>query len=722
MRSAPHFRTCTLCEAICGIRIDVDDTGRIASIRGDEEDPFSQGHICPKATALADLQYDPDRLTKPLRRNGSRWDEIGWDEALEDAAAGIHRVQEAHGTHAVAAYLGNPTVHNVGSMLFGPMLLRTLRTRHRYSATSVDQLPHMMAAYYMFGHQLLLPVPDIDRTDFFLILGANPIASNGSLMTAPNVRARLRAIRERGGRVVVVDPRHTETARAADEHHFIRPGTDALLLAAMLHVVLRDALERPSPALSVSDGLETLRRAVEPFTPDRAAGPTGIDAAVIDRLARDLASTERAAVYGRMGASTQAFGTLCHWLINALNLVTGHLDRPGGAMFTRPAVDGVGAGGAFAIGRGSHGRWKSRVRSLAEFGGELPVATLAEDILEPGDGRIRALVTMAGNPVLSTPAGHTLDRALASLDFMVSVDFYLNETTRHAHLILPPTPPLEHGHYDLAFHLLAVRNTAKWSEPLFDPPKGALHDWEVLLGLMARLESQRGRRLREAPKLATLRRLGPEGLVDLGLRFGPYGRRLRPWGKGLSLAELKRHPHGIDLGPLEPCLPERLATRNKRIALAPDLFVQDLARLEATLQPGGEAHSNGALLLIGRRHLRSNNSWMHNVPSLMRGRDRCTLMMHPGDASRLGLQDGGAVRVRSRVGEVQAPLEVTEDLMPGVVSLPHGFGHGRAGVRLRVAAEHAGVSINDLTDPEHLDALSGNAAFSGVPVTVEPIG
>lgn len=720
MTASPHFRTCTLCEALCGIRVDLDEQGEITSIRGDEQDPFSRGHICPKATALADVHADPDRLRRPMRRDGEQWREVDWDEALDAAAEGLHRVQASNGRHAVATYFGNPTVHNLGAMMLGPMFLRTLRTRHRYSATSVDQLPHMMAAYYMFGHQLLLPVPDIDRTDHMIIVGGNPLASNGSLMTAPNVRARLRAIRERGGKVVVVDPRRTETARVADEHQFIRPGTDALLLAAMLHVIFEGGLTRASPALDCADGQDELRRAVQPFPPERAEGPTGIPAEAIRRLARELATAERAVVYGRLGASTQSFGTLCQWLINALNVVTGHLDRPGGAMFTKPAVDAVGAAGAFAIGRGSHGRWKSRVRGLPEVGGELPVATLAEDILEPGDGRIRGLVTMAGNPVLSTPDGRNLDRALGSLDFMVSLDFYLNETTRHADVILPPTSPLERGYYGLAFHVLAVRNTAKWSEPLFSPPEGAKHDWEILVDLMARLERRRGRGLVTAPRTTALRALGPERLLDLGLRFGPYGKGMRPFGPGLSLSTLKKHPHGIDMGPLEPCLPDRLRTDDRRMDLAPEPFVRDLARLADTYpEAPGVSEDSPTLWLIGRRHLRSNNSWMHNAPTLMRGRDRCTLLMHPEDATRRGLVDGATVCVRSRVGEVEAPLEISSDVMPGVVSLPHGFGHDRPGVRQRVATGQPGASINDLTDPQRLDALSGNAAFSGVPVRVD---
>jgi anaerobic selenocysteine-containing dehydrogenase len=709
--SAPHFRTCTLCEALCGIRIDLDDEGRIRSIRGDDDDPFSQGHICPKAVALRDLHEDPDRLRHPLRRTASGWERVGWDEALDEAAQRLHEVQARHGRDAVASYVGNPTVHNVGAMLYGPMLLRALRSKQRYSATSVDQLPHMLAAHLMFGHQLFLPIPDVDRTEHMLIVGANPLASNGSLMTAPGIKRRLRAIQERGGRVVVVDPRRTETAAMADEHVFVRPGTDALLLFAMLHAIFEESLDRPGRLAAFTDGFDEVRELAQRFAPERVAARVGVEAELIRRLARELAAAPRAVVYARMGASTQAFGTLCQWLTNVLNVVTGNLDREGGAMFTRPAIDALKLPRGFGVGPGSFGRYRSRVRGLPEHGGELPVAVLAEEILTEGEGQVRALFTMAGNPVLSTPNGAQLDRALASLDFMVSVDFYLNETTRHAHLILPPTGPLEHGHYDVAFHMLAVRNTAKYSPPLFEPPKDTRHDWEILLGLTTRLEALRKPglmpRVSRSVRELALARLGPEGLIDLGLRLGPY--------RGMRLSKLRAAPHGIDLGPLTPCLPERLF--RERIALAPEAIVSDVPRLEAALE---DAPREGELVLIGRRQLRSNNSWMHNAPVLMSGRERCTLLIHPDDAHALGVANGAAVRVRSRVGAITVPAEVSAEIMRGVVSLPHGFGHGRQGVRLAVASAHAGASINDLTDEHAIDALSGNAAFSGVPVSVEP--
>jgi anaerobic selenocysteine-containing dehydrogenase len=705
-----HHRACNLCEAMCGVTIVLRE-GKVSSIRGDPEDPLSRGHVCPKAVALKDLHEDPDRLRTPLRRIGASWQSISWDAALDEAAQRLLGVQRAHGNDAVATYLGNPNVHNTGAALFGGFLSRALKTKNRYSATSVDQLPHQLVSYWMLGHQLLFPVPDLDRTQHFLILGANPLASNGSLMTAPGMRRRLDAIKARGGRVVVVDPRRTETAARADQHLFITPGTDALLLLSMLQVVLERG-PRLGRLEAFTSGLEVLRVAVRPFPPERVAGPTGIAADQIRALALDFAAAPCAVAYGRVGTSMQAFGSIATWLVQALNIVTGNFDRAGGAMFPRPAFDPRTLPKALAVGKGSYGRWRSRVRGLPEAGGELPVATLADELLTPGPGQVRALVTVAGNPVLSTPNGRRLGEALAKLDFMVSIDPYLNETTRHAHLILPPPSPLERGHFDVIFHLLAVRDTVRYAPPLFEPGPNARHDWQLLLGLARRLEEGRkskrwGARLQNA----AIERLGPEGLIDLGLRLGAYGGL---W--GLTLEKVKQHPHGIDVGALQPALPQRLFTRDRRIQLAPAPLLADLARLERTL--AASAPSEG-LLLIGRRHLRDNNSWMHNVPRLVSGAPRCTLLMHPLDAEKRGLAAGDQVRVRSRVGEVAVPLELTAEMMRGVVSLPHGYGHGAEGSRLRVASAHPGASINDLTDERALDELSGNAAFSAVPVCVE---
>ena len=696
---------------MCGIAITTDGP-TVTDIRGDPDDPFSRGHICPKAVALQDVHDDPARLRRPMRRRGDEWTEMPWDEALDETATRLKAVQSAHGRDAVAAYVGNPTVHSLGAMLFVPDLLRALRSRNTFSATSVDQLPHHVAATLMFGHALLIPIPDIDRTQHLLMFGANPAASNGSLMSAPGAMDRIRGIRDRGGRVVVIDPRRTETAVLADEHHFITPGSDALLLLALLHVLFADNTIRAEQHSAYLRGLDALRDAAARFTPERVASATGVDVATIRQIARNFAAAPSAVAYGRVGVSMQEFGGVACWLITALNIVTGRLDTPGGAMFTMPAVDVLRHDQ-----RTSHtprfGRWKSRVRGLPEFAGELPVSAMAEEMETPGKGQVRALLTHAGNPVLSTPNGARLERAIEQLEFFVAIDFYRNETTRHAHIILPPTFALERDHYDLIFHTFAVRNTAKYSPPVFDRPADARHEWEIANALTWRLAGT----LQARAKAAALTALTPRGMLDIALRRGPYGAGFAPFARGLRMKTLLEQPHGIDLGALKPVLPARLRTADRQIHLAPPQFLDDLARLEATLTAAPTSGSE-SLSLIGRRELRSNNSWMHNSERLMRGRNRCTLQMHPDDARARALDDGAAVRVTSRVGEVVAPLEVTDRVMRGVVSLPHGWGHGRSGTSMPVANRHPGVSINDLTDDQRIDTLTGNAGFSGVPVSV----
>jgi anaerobic selenocysteine-containing dehydrogenase len=692
------LHTCMLCEAVCGLTVELDGTA-VKGIRGDKDDPFSQGHICPKAAAIADVQDDPDRVREPQRREGDSWQPISWSEALDEAGRRIAEIQRKHGRSAVAVYFGNPTVHSYSALLATPLFSRALGTKARFSATSVDQLPQMLAALTMFGHQLLLPVPDVDRTSFFLMLGANPVASNGSLMTAGGIARRLSDLKKRGGKLVVVDPRRTETAAIADRYFAIRPGADALFLLAMLQVIFAEG--RESLKGLRAEGLEQLKEAAARFVPERVAGPCGIAAADIRALARELAAAPSAVVYGRVGASTQEYGSLASWLIVALNAVTGNLDREGGFMLPAPAVDLA----ALATRTGDQGhfdRFRSRVRGLPEFGGELPVATLAEEIETEGRGRIRALITFAGNPVLSTPNGGRLDRALSGLEYMVSIDLYRNETTRHANLILPTSFGFERDHYDVAFYGLAVRNAARYVEPLVPKPPGVRHDFEVLLDLAQSVRKHGGGRPGTVRGLGlrAARLLGPRRMLDLLLRFGPYK---------LSLQKLRASPHGIDLGPLQP-------GRLGMVKLAPKLYLDDLQRLEASME-----RPRDGLVLIGRRMLRSNNSWMHNSLRLVKGPDGCTLLIHPDDAAARGLSDGARARVRSRAGAVEVPVGISSDVLPGVVSLPHGYGHSRAGASMAVAAAHAGASVNDLTDELSVDALTGNAAFSGVPVSVERV-
>lgn len=714
MSERTHYRSCTLCEAICGLEIKTDGP-QIQSIRGDKADPFSQGYLCPKGNALQDLHYDAERLRYPLRRVGDRWQQVSWEEAYDYAANEIHRIQQQHGRNALGIYFGNPPTHYMDTVLFLLPFMKFLGTQNRFNAASVDQLPQYLSAYSMFGHQILFPLPDLDRTQFFLVLGANPAVSNGSLVSAPDMRRRIQGIRQRGGRVVVIDPRRSETAALADTHYFVHPESDVLLLLALHNVLFAEGLVRLGRLEAFTDGLAALAQAVAPYPPERVAAHVGLEPQTIRQLARDFAAAKGAVAYGRLGICQQRFGALCAWLINALNVVTGNLDREGGAMFSLPAVD-LHRLLALTVGPGHLGRFHSRVSGLPEFGDELPVAAMAEEMLTPGPGQIKAFLLYAGNPVLTTPQGPLLAQALQGLEFMVSVDFYLNETNQYAHLILPPVGPLEKSNYDLVFHAIALRNGARYSPKVFDPPPGCPTDWQIIVQLWSRLLAKRSI---SRPFAGLFKRvvyaLQPEGVVDLLIKLGPYG-----WRKGrqsLSLARVKQHPHGLDLGALQPQLPARLFTPNKRIQLAPSHYLADLPRVETTFfaQP-----APSSLRLIGRRDLRSNNSWMHNLPRLMRGDHRCTLLMHPADAMRLGLNQASEVWVRSAVGQVKVPLEVSEQVMPGVVSLPHGWGH-QEGTGWSLAQNKAGASVNDLTQLSRIDALVGTSAVNGIPVTVEAI-
>jgi anaerobic selenocysteine-containing dehydrogenase len=695
-----RLTVCNLCEAICGLELTLTD-GAVTATRGNPTDPLSRGYICPKGVALADVYDDPDRLRRPLVRRGDYWVETGWDEALDLVADRLAETIERHGADSVGVYLGNPNVHALGSATHAGPFVKALGTRNRFSATTVDQAPAQLVAWQLFGHQLMIPVPDLDRTSYLLVLGANPMASNGSLMTAPDFPRRAKAIQERGGRIVVLDPRRTETAKIASEHHFVRPGTDVVVLLAMVRTLLVEGLARP-PAYV--DGVEQLRELVDPFTLELAEQVSGVAADDLARITREFCAANAAAAYGRVGVSTTGFGSMCHWAITCLNLLSGHADRPGGVMFPSPAVDV-----RRYVGRGHYDRYRSRVRGLPEYAGELPAAAMREEIETPGDGQIRAFVTVAGNPALSTPDGRRLGAALDSLDFMVAIDFYLNETTRHADVILPPTTALERDHYDLVFHALAIRNTARFSSAVFAKPDDARHDWEIFRDLTLRLERRRSDRGPLKARLLRRARVSTSPTAQLAA--------LLRTGRQVSLRRLRAHPEGVDLGPLRPSLPAGLKTRDGRVGLVPDLLVGDLDRVRRWL----DERPDDALVLIGRRHKQDNNSWFHNSTRLTRGKPRHQLLMHPGDLESRGITDGSLVDVASRVGSVRVEVAATDDIMRGVVSLPHGYGHQQDGTRLRQASKVPGVSINDLTDPELLD-LSGNAALSGVAVTVAAAG
>jgi anaerobic selenocysteine-containing dehydrogenase len=686
-----QYRTCNICEAMCGLIVTHDDT-EVHAIKANPADPLSRGHICPKAIALQDFRTDPDRVTTPLKKVDGEFVPISWEEAYDFAAERLQAVQDVHGRDGVGVYLGNPNAHKFGNLLNLPALIKALGTSNRYSSATADQIPHHVASIHMLGHPMLMPVPDVARTDLILILGGNPVVSNGSMMTAPGFGKRMDEIKARGGRVVVIDPRRTETATRAGEHLFIQPETDAFLLLALIHEVFAQGLEDLAALAEVTDGLSALKQAVQPFTADKAAEMTGIDARTIRDLARDFASAKSAVCYARMGASTQSFGSLCQWANNALNIITGNFDSPGGAMFTTPALDYVG----MTSRKGKHRTYperRSRVSQQPLYNGEFPISVMAEEMETPGEGQIKALVTVAGNPVLTAPNGQRIGRALEQLDFMMSIDLHINDTTRHADLILPASVALEEAVYDMVFHSFAVHNTAAFAGPVFAPPNGNPQEWEVIARLAARLSGSNS--------------IGPSPTEVLGMLL-PQGYH----GEVVTVEALRNAPDGvIDLGPLVPNIVERLETADGRLKLVPEVFLADLSRLLAFRAP---VSADFPLLMVGRRQVRSHNSWTQNSPRLVKGRSRCTAQLNPVDATRLDLAEAQDVLIESAVGSAILPVEITGDIAPGVISIPQGWGQRNG--RLAAATKVQTVSINDLTDDSRIDPISGNAAFNGVPV------
>lgn len=699
-----HYRTCHLCEAVCGLEIEVAD-GIVQSVRGDEDDPLSKGYICPKAATILDIQSDPDRLTQPVKRTASGWETIGWDEALDLAADGLVEVQKQYGDDAVSDFIGNPYGNIYGILTHIGYLRSVLNSKNSASLASIDHVNILFICSLMYGHQFLIPVPDVDRTDYFFILGANPLASNGSVMTAPGMRDRLKALKARGGKLVVVDPRRTETAKIADEHHFIKPGTDAAFAAAVLNTLFDEGLVDLGGLAGAVNGLDQIAEAVKPLTPERAAAATGIDAGTIRRLAREFAAAKSAVWYSRIGSCAQEFGATSQWLFHVINIVTGNLDRPGGLMWNTPAVDLVSG---LKLGPGAYDEWRTRVRGLPSFGGEIPAAAIAEEMLTEGDGRIRGFICIASNPILSFPNSTKLDQAFESLDFMVSLELFINETSRHADVILPAASALHRDHYELIYHMFGARNIGRYTQPVLPLATGQMLDWQIMAALTERIARKKG--------LPAVDMMSPAEMIDHTLQNGVYGVN-SGHEAALSLEKLKAEPHGIDLGPMQSRLPDCLQTPDKKIDCAPALLMADLERVESRLFADGPRANE--LVLIGRRHIRSKNTFMHNYQRLVKGENMCVMFMHPEDLAERQLRDGQNVRVKSRVGDVTLPVTSTEDVMRGVVSIPHGYGHGRDGVRLTVASQHPGVCINDLTDDQVIDPLTGMAVFNGVPVTVE---
>ncbi|WP_082939410.1 molybdopterin-dependent oxidoreductase [Mycobacterium sp. 852002-30065_SCH5024008] len=723
-----HLRTCPLCEAMCGLEIQVDG-GRVTSIRGNRDDVWSRGHICPKGVSLAALHDDPDRIRRPMIKVDGQWQEVSWDAAFRRCTELLTPVIEKYGIGAVTAYTGNPLAHSFSLARYAGVLMGMSGMPITYSPGTVDQWPKNLSSHLMYGLWWNFPVPDIERTDLMVIMGANPAASQGSLLAAPDVMGLIDRIRKRG-KVIVIDPVRTQTAARADEWLPIVPGTDAALLLAVAHTLFDEGLIDPAPHV---DGVDTMRRVAAEWPPDRVSAVTGIDEDRIRLLARELASTEKAVVYGRIGLCNQEFGSLASWLVDVINILTGHFDVAGGAMFPKPAAWSITTQPLPGLEGGlpEFGRWHTRVRGAKEVLGQAPVSCMAEEIATPGEGQLKALITVAGNPVLSTPGGDKLDEVLPMLEAMISVDLWLNETTRHADVILPGLSPLEQPHHDDLILLFAIHSIANYSAPVFDPGDRP-HEWEILIrltglctgtpaedvdvtaiddGFFDYLAFTRGVDGAEIRKLYD--RGGPERMLDLTLRTGPFGDQYGKIPGGLTLDLLKANPNGIDFGPMVPQLPDILGTPDKKIRLAPQYLLDDLPRLAARMERPAES-----LVLVSRRHLRSNNTWLHNVPALMKGKDRCTLLIHPDDAACCGIEDGDVVTVKSAAGEIKVPVEVTDAIKPGVVSIPHGWGHGKPGTRMAVANSSPGANTNVLSLPTFIDEPSGNGALNGIPVTI----
>ena len=740
-----HRITCPLCEAMCGLRVTVDD-GRVSSVRANNDDVWSKGHLCPKGASLQHVHHDPDRLRVPLVRNrAGEHVPVSWDDAFAEVERVLRPVIDRHGAAAVSVYIGNPVAHNLGLETYVGALVGMAGAAGMpayYTPGTVDQWPLNVVSALLFGGMWNAPIPDLDRTDHVMMLGANPSASQGSMLSAPDIMGRLSGIRERGGTVVVVDPRRTQTARRASEWVPVRPGTDALLLFAILHTLAENGWVRSAAHLDgMVSGLADVIGMSAPFPPERVEAATGITAETIRRLTADLARADRPVLYSRIGTCTQEFGTLATWLVFVINVALGAVDRSGGALFPKAAVwspmfmkppDQDGPGWQF-------GRFHSRVRGTAEVLGQFPVSCLAEEIDTPGDGQIRALITVAGNPVISAPGARRLDAALTGLDAMISVDNWLNETTRHADVILPGLSPLERPHCDDLYWMYSIASCVKWSDPAVPPPADRPGEWEIMLRLagamvgiavpdvdvhaMDDLYTQGivhtacqspdtplfGRDPAEV--FLAMEGVGPERMIDLGIRVGPWGDDLGRRPGGLTLAEVRCHPDGLRLGELEGGrLAEVLTTPSKTIELVHPMLTADIPRLAARLDRAGDD-----LLLTSRRHLRSNNSWLHNVAGLMRGKDRCTLLIHPDDAARHDVADGDIVEVSTIEGSLDVAAEVTEEMMPGVVSLPHGWGHGVDGTLMDIANAHPGVNTNLLNPGALVDVPSNTQVVNGVP-------
>jgi formate dehydrogenase len=704
---------CRICEPLCGLRVTVED-GKVARIRPDPDHPLSAGFACPKGIAMTDVQNDPDRVLHPLRRRDGGFERVSWDEALDEIGTRLGRILDERSGPALGWYMGNPGAFSYSHPLWVKALLDAVGSPHWYTASSQDVSNRFAASAFLYGSPFLLPIPDLARTDLLLMVGANPLVSHGSVMSAPRVKDQLHAITERGGRVVVVDPRRSETARAF-EHLAVNPDSDAWLLLSLLHVIFAGGLEDALAIERQASGTEALRALAAKHPPEVTEERTGVPAARVRELARDLARAEHAAVYGRTGSCLGRNGTLVSYLLDALNVVTGNLDREGGAMFGNPpiAFDKV----ADRIGAGTYGKVRSRIGGFPEVLGALPASLMAKEIRAPGEGQLRALFVSAGNPVLSVPNGDELEAAMRELDLFVSIDLYVTETNREADFVLPATTFLEREDFPLPFLPLFTTPFVQWTDPLVEPAGEARQEWEVI--------EQIAKRVGVVPSSSRLGRvlgriglkLSPQRLMDLLLRTGSKGDWFGLRRGGLSLRKLRDNPHGVVLAEhLEPgVLPDKIRHRDKRVRLDPPEIIEDAGRLAARNGRDPEF----PLRLIGLRELRSHNSWMHNARLLMRGGRVHAARVHPDDAEDHGIEDGEPCRISSPHGSIELPALVTDEIVAGTVAVPHGWGHQRGG--WSVAREAGGANVNALSssEPEDLERLAGMAHLNGIPVRIE---
>jgi anaerobic selenocysteine-containing dehydrogenase len=725
-----HRRACHLCESMCGLRVTVQGD-QVLQIRADPDNAFSRGHICPKGTTLGDLHHDPDRLRQPMVRSGSLWQTASWEAAFERIEELAEGVRARHGSDAFAFYGGNMSKSGFDTSRYTTLLVRQGRFAQRFSSSSVDQLPKNVSNFLMYGDMWKMPIPDIDRTDLLVIFGGNPAASKGSIFAHRDVMGAIKALRARGGRVVVVDPVRTGTAQVADEWISIRPGSDAALLLAMVHVLFAEGRVRLKHLQGQVNGLGELRTACAPFTPERVSHFTGVPADTVVALVRSISDAARAAVYGRIGTCTQEFGTLASWLIDVVAALTGNLDAVGGSLWSTQVAPHLALTPALPTNAPLVGA-PNRVRGVPGILGQYPASCLAEEIDTPGQGQVHGLVTLGCNPVLSAPGSRRLDAALPLLDCMVSVDLYRNETTRHAHVILPALSPLEQPHWDVWSWPFSLTIGGHYSPALVSPGDRP-EEWRVLARLgaivggnpkadleamddayFAAMCQQTG--VDPAMALRALPQHGGGRILDLCIRTAALGDQFGRKPEGLSLQSFMQQPDGIVLGTAGPQGSAAIKTPSGRIELAPTHMLADLPRLEQAMR-----REPPALVLVSRRHLRSLNSWMHNVDALVSGKDRCNLHMHPQDAARLQITEDAQVQVSSESGTLTVAVEINRDIRPGVVSLPHGWGHGATGTQTTVAAHHAGVNINLLSPGRLVDAASGNAVLNGIPVRVERV-